>query len=608
MCGIIGMLGAAGRDAAPILLEGLRRLEYRGYDSAGIATLLDGGISRRRAEGKVDNLSALMARHPLQGRTGVAHTRWATHGAPSERNAHPVANDRVAVVHNGIIENYRELREVLERDGERFETDTDTEVVAVLLGRCLCAGLSPAEAVPATLGRLRGAFALAMVFAGWEDLLACARSGPSLAIGHGESELYVSSDAVALGALTRRITYLQDGDWALLTSAGVLIRDAEGNPARRPEVEIGPVEAATGKDGHTHYMLKEICEQPAVIGRTIAALADRTGRARLPRLPVDPGAVGRIAIVACGTSSHAGLVAKYWFERMAGVPTSIEAASEFRYRDPAIGRDCLVIGISQSGETADTLAALRHAKARGCPTLGVVNQTESAIAREADAVLPTLAGPEISVASTKAFTAQLAVLGCMAVAVAEARGRLAPEAALSLMRGFADVPAAIEEVIAAGSQIRSVARQVAEAREVMFLGRGVFWPLALEGALKLKEISYIHAEGHAAGELKHGPLALVDGRVLVVALAPVNPLFEKTIGNLQEVAARGGRIVLVSSHAGIARAPDLAAATIALPECSHLAAPLLYAVPLQLLAYYAALARGTDVDRPRNLAKSVTVE
>ncbi len=607
MCGIVGVLGA--EPAAPRLLEALRRLEYRGYDSAGIATLVDGRIARRRAAGKLDRLAARLTADPLAGCAGIGHTRWATHGGPSETNAHPIATARVAVVHNGIIENHRALRTALEADGHLFETETDTEVVAQLLTRMLADGRDPEAAAAETLARLHGAFALAMLFAGHDDLLIVARRGSPLAIGHGEGEMFVGSDALALAPWTSRVTHLEEGDWAVLTRAGAAIRDASGAGVSRPVRHSASGAAPAGKAGHRHFMQKEINEQPAVLGDTIAALTDpRTGRIALPALPVDFAQLPRLTIVACGTAHLAGMVAKYWFETLARLPVELDVASEFRYRQPPMPEGGAMLVVSQSGETADTLAALRYARGLGQPILSIVNVPESTIARESDAVLPTLAGPEIGVASTKAFTTQLAVLAALAIGAAEARGTIAPAEGARLAAALRGVSEAVARLLAeAGPAIRAAAEAIAVARDVLYLGRGTAYPIALEGALKLKEISYIHAEGYAAGEMKHGPIALIDAQVPVVILAPPDPVFGKTLSNLAEVRARGGRILLFSDADGLREAGPVETA-VALPAIDPVLAPILYAVPVQLLAYHAAVARGTDVDQPRNLAKSVTVE
>jgi glucosamine--fructose-6-phosphate aminotransferase (isomerizing) len=607
MCGIIGII--AKDMVAPGLIEGLRRLEYRGYDSAGIATLVDGHIERRRAEGKLANLARRLDQEPVQGAIGIGHTRWATHGLPTETNAHPIATDRVAVVHNGIIENFQALRRELEGLGHVFQTQTDTEAVAILATHFLDEGLSPQDAVARTLARLDGAFALAFLFAGEHDLLIGARRGSPLAIGYGDGEMFLGSDALALAPLTRRITYLEEGDWAIVTSRAVTIFDAANNEVERPIRESAASGALIGKGNYRHFMQKEIFEQPAVIGDTINALVNPATRAvHLPQLPFALAEIERITIIACGTSWHAALVAKYWLERIARIAVEVDIASEFRYRAPAMPKGGAAIFVSQSGETADTLAALRYARSQGQKIIAVVNQPESSIAREADIVLPTLAGPEIGVASTKAFTTQLAVLAALSVAVARARGAITHDREAMLAGFLSEIPSRAAEVLNHDERIREIAATIAEARDVLYLGRGSAFPLALEGALKLKEISYIHAEGYAAGEMKHGPIALIDENVPVIVLAPHDDLFEKTLGNVEEVMARGGRVVMISDAAGVARLGERLAFGIAVPSCDPFVAPLLYAIPIQLLAYHVAVIKGTDVDQPRNLAKSVTVE
>jgi glucosamine--fructose-6-phosphate aminotransferase (isomerizing) len=607
MCGIIGIIARA--EVAPGLIEGLRRLEYRGYDSAGIATLVDGRIECRRAEGKLDNLAKRIAREPVQGVIGIGHTRWATHGLPIEKNAHPIATERVAVVHNGIIENYQALRRELTELGYRFRTDTDTEAVAILATHYLAQGLAPTAAVAQTLPRLEGAFALVFLFAGVHDLLICARRGPPLAIGYGEGEMFVGSDALALAPLTRRITYLEEGDWAIVTSRNVTIFDGDNAEAQRRIYDTAHSGALIGKGNYRHFMQKEIFEQPAVIGDTLNALINpTTRRVHLPELPFALSGLERVSIIACGTSYHAGFVAKHWLERLARLSVEVDIASEFRYRAPAMSRSGAAIFISQSGETADTLAALRYARGEGQKIIAIVNQSESSIAREADLVLPTLAGPEIGVASTKAFTTQLAVLACFAVALARARGTIDAAREAALAGALTEVASRASEVLNHDEHIRAIAVEIAEARDVLYLGRGTAHPLALEGALKLKEISYIHAEGYAAGEMKHGPIALIDESVPVIVLAPNDDLFEKTLSNVEEVMARGGRVVMISDPDGVARLGSRLARGIAVPSCDPFVAPLLYAIPIQLLAYHAAVVKGTDVDQPRNLAKSVTVE
>jgi len=607
MCGIIGII--AKERVAPGLLEGLRRLEYRGYDSAGIATLVDGRIECRRAEGKLVNLVRRLDHDPVQGAIGIGHTRWATHGLPIETNAHPIATDRVAVVHNGIIENFQALRRELEGKGQIFRTDTDTETAAILVTHFLERGSPPEEAVSKTLARLEGGFALAFLFAGKDDLLIGARRGSPLAIGYGDGEMFLGSDALVLAPLTRRITYLEEGDWVVVTSRTATIFDATNREVDRPIREAAAAGAVIGKGNYRHFMQKEIFEQPEVIGDTLHALINPTTRTvHLPELPFALSELERVTLIACGTAYHACIVAKYWLERMARISVEIDIASEFRYRAPVMPKGGAAIFVSQSGETADTLAALRYAKAQGQKIIAVVNQPESSVAREADVVLPTLAGPEIGVASTKAFTTQLAVLACFTVALARARGVISRAREAELVGVMTEIPSRAGEVLNQDERIRNIAVEIAEARDVLYLGRGSAFPLALEGALKLKEISYIHAEGYAAGEMKHGPIALIDKNVPVVVLAPNDDLFEKTLGNVEEVMARGGRVVMISDTAGVARLADRLAFDIAMPDCDPFVAPLLYAIPVQLLAYHTAVLKGTDVDQPRNLAKSVTVE
>jgi glucosamine--fructose-6-phosphate aminotransferase (isomerizing) len=607
MCGIIGII--AKDMVAPGLIEGLRRLEYRGYDSAGIATLVDGHIERRRAEGKLANLARRLEHEPVQGAIGIGHTRWATHGLPTETNAHPIATERVAVVHNGIIENFQALRAELTTRGYVFQTETDTEAVAILATWFLDQGRSPQEAVAETLVRLEGAFALAFLFAGEHDLLIGARRGSPLAVGYGDGEMFLGSDALALAPLTRRITYLDEGDWAVVTSSKVAIFNVDNEPVERPIRQSSASGALIGKGNYRHFMLKEIFEQPAVIGDTINAMVNPATRTvHLPELPFALGKIERVTIIACGTSWHAALVAKNWLERIARIAVEVDIASEFRYRAPAMPHGGAAIFISQSGETADTLAALRYARAQAQHIIAVVNQPESSIAREADIVLPTLAGPEIGVAATKAFTTQLAVLAALTVAMARARGAISHEREAELVRHLTEIPSRAAEVLNHDERLREIAQTIAEARDVLYLGRGSAFPMALEGALKLKEISYIHAEGYAAGEMKHGPIALIDESVPVIVLAPNDDLFEKTLGNVEEVMARGGRVVMISDAAGVARLADRLAYGIAVPDCDPFVAPLLYAIPIQLLAYHTAVIKGTDVDQPRNLAKSVTVE
>jgi glutamine---fructose-6-phosphate transaminase (isomerizing) len=603
MCGIIGIIGKA--EVAPLLLDGLKRLEYRGYDSAGIATLVNGHIERRRAEGKLGNLAALLAAQPLPGRIGIGHTRWATHGRPSEANAHPHATDRVAVVHNGIIENFQELRRELEGLGRRFETETDT---AQLSKHYLEQQMTPQRAMAKAMERLRGAFSLALIFAGRPDLMIGARRGSPLAVGYGEGEMYMGSDALALAPFTSRICYLEEDDWVVVTPRGGEVYH-DGERVEREIKQTALSGAAVGKGNFRHFMQKEIHEQPAVIGDTLQSyLNPLRRRVELPALPVDFATLPRLTIVGCGTAYLAGLVAKYWFEQVARLPVEVDIASEFRYREAPLpkGGACLVI--SQSGETIDTLAALRYAKRQGQTILAVLNVTESTIARESDAVLPTLAGPEIGVASTKAFTTQLVVLACLAIAAARARGTIDAAREEALSQALMGLPALAAEVLNHDDALRKIAGEIAEARDVLFLGRGTSYPIALEGALKLKEISYIHAEGYAAGEMKHGPIALIDDQVPVIVVAPSDALFEKTASNLEEAMARGGRVIFLSDAKGVKRLGGKAATAIALPETDPFVAPILFAIPVQLLAYHAAVAKGTDVDQPRNLAKSVTVE
>lgn len=608
MCGIVGILGR--EPVAERLIEALTRLEYRGYDSAGVATLDANHLERRRAEGKLKNLETSLRRSPLAGHTGIGHTRWATHGKPTEYNAHPHTTDNIAVVHNGIIENFRELRAELEQKGARFLSDTDSEVVAHLVESYLREGYSPQKAVKASLPRLRGMFALVFLFKGHDDLMIAARKGSPLAIGYGNDEVYVGSDAIALAPFTDAITYLDDGDCAVLTRKIHVIYDAKGAVARRETLKSGASSLLVDKANYRHFMAKEIHEQPKVIEQTLARYIDGAcERVALPlELPFDFRDVRRITIIACGTASYAGSVAKYWLERFVRVPVEVDVASEFRYRESAMGRGDLAIFVSQSGETADTLAALRYAKAKGAHTLAVVNIPTSTIARESETVLPTLAGPEIGVASTKAFTCQLIVLAALGVAAARARGELSEDEEIELVRGLVEIPRLMAAALTTEPQIERLARDIAKARDVLYLGRGTSFPIALEGALKLKEISYIHAEGYAAGELKHGPIALIDEAVPVVVIAPHDCLFEKTVSNMQEVAARGGNIVLLTDAKGAEEATLDTFATIVLPDMPAVFTPMVYAIPVQLLAYHTAVVMGTDVDQPRNLAKSVTVE
>ena len=607
MCGIVGIIGA--EPVAEALLDGLKRLEYRGYDSAGIATVVDGHIDRRRAEGKLGNLGKRLQTQPLSGTIGIGHTRWATHGIPNEKNAHPHATDKVAVVHNGIIENFRILREELEARGRVLESDTDTEVVVHLISQYLDDGLDPVAATHEALKRIEGAFALGIVFAGHGDLMIGARRGSPLAIGHGQGAMYLGSDALALAPLTQRITYLEEGDWAVLRADGVTVYDATGNAVERPIRTTAVSGAMIGKEGHRHFMLKEIHEQPRIIGDTLRTYINpTTRRVTLPALPFDPASVPRLTLIACGTASYACMVAKYWLETIARIPVEVDVGSEFRYRAPDMPEGGVALFVSQSGETADTLAPLRYAREQGQHIVSVVNVPESSIARESDLVLPTNAGPEIGVASTKAFTAQLTVLACLTIAMARARGKLSAEDEARLVEAMAEVPSRVADVLNHDAHIQSIAKGIAEARDVLYLGRGTSYPLALEGALKLKEISYIHAEGYAAGEMKHGPIALIDETVPVIVIAPTDPLFEKTASNMQEAVARGGKVIFLGDSAGVAHAGDLVAESIVLPSVDPFVSPILYAIPVQLLAYHVAVLKGTDVDQPRNLAKSVTVE
>ena len=608
MCGIVGILG---REPVAIpIVEALKRLEYRGYDSAGVATLEGGHLTRRRAEGKLKNLEAKLDREPLSGTIGIGHTRWATHGRPNERNAHPHATDRVAVIHNGIIENFRELREGLEKRGAKFQTETDTEVVAQLVHEELANGRTPIDAVKATLPRLCGAFALAFMFEGEEDLLIGARNGPPLAVGYGKGEMYLGSDAVALAPFTDMISYLDDGDLVAVTRSKVEISDGAGQPVKRPVIKTTASAFLVDKGNHRHFMAKEIYEQPEVVGHTLAHYIDMAaGRVRLPvELPFDFKRLTRISISACGTAFYAGLIAKYWFERFARLPVEIDVASEFRYREAPMDAGNLSIFVSQSGETADTLASLQYAKDQRQHILSIVNVQTSTIARASNVVMPTLAGPEIGVASTKAFTCQLATLACLAIGAGRARGVLSETDEAKLVRALIEVPRHMSSALALEPQIERLARDLAKSRHVLYLGRGTSYPLALEGALKLKEISYIHAEGYAAGELKHGPIALIDETMPVIVIAPHDRIFEKTASNMQEVAARGGQIILITDPAGAREAAGQPWVTLVLPDMPATIAPLVYAVPVQLIAYHTAVFMGTDVDQPRNLAKSVTVE
>ncbi len=607
MCGIIGIIGKA--PVTPLLIDALRRLEYRGYDSAGVATLTNGSILRRRAQGKLASLEQLLQTEPLPGTIGIGHTRWATHGAPTENNAHPHADGRVVLVHNGIIENFLELRRELTAKGCRFETETDTEVVVHLISSYLAEGCSPQEAVQASLGRLEGAFALAILFAGHHDLMIGARRGSPLAIGYGDGEMYLGSDALALAPLTSRISYLEEGDWVEVRADGVSVHDASGAPVSRAIKMTATSGALIGKGNFPHFMLKEIYEQPTVMGDALHALLNPWNQVvAMPSLPFELTRISKLTIIGCGTSYHAGLVAKYWFESLARIPTEVDIASEFRYRNVEMPQGGLAVFISQSGETADTLAALSYAKKQGQHTISIVNVAESSMARQSDVSLLTQAGPEIGVASTKAFTTQLTVLACLVIAIAARRGTLDREAERRLCHALTEVPSRSNEVLNHDQQLAEIAKQVTDARDVLYLGRGTGYPIALEGALKLKEISYIHAEGYAAGEMKHGPIALIDENMPIIVIAPSDSLFDKTASNMQEVIARGGKVIFLSDKTGIEKLGNVAAATIELPTVDPFVAPILYTIPVQLLAYHVAVLKGTDVDQPRNLAKSVTVE
>ncbi len=605
MCGIVGVLGQ--HEVSPIILDALKRLEYRGYDSAGIATVNKGRLDRRRAVGKLIHLSDMLVHQPLPGRSGIGHTRWATHGGPSVANAHPHQVGRVAVVHNGIIENFRALREELAADGAVFTSQTDTETIVQLASQYLDQGMTPVQAARATLRRLDGAFALAFLFEGEEDMIICARRGSPLCIGHGEGEMYLGSDAIALAEMTNRITYLEEGDWAIVTRSGVQIFDADDRQTARPVTQINAAQARVDKSGHRHFMAKEMAEQPAVLQSAMGFYSGLDhGGVDLPA-GLDFARADRLIMVACGTAYYACQVAKYWFEQFAGLPVELDIASEFRYREPVLGPQNMALFVSQSGETADTLAALRHVRPHVAQVVAVVNVPTSSIAREADLVLPIHAGPEIGVASTKAFTAQLQVLALLALRAGLERGRLGWEDYLARLGELRAAPGFVAQALDREDEIRRMTEMLAKARDVLFLGRGVMYPLALEGALKLKEISYIHAEAYAAGELKHGPIALIDKDLPVIVFAPHDALFEKTVSNMHEVMARQGRVLLISDAAGLAEAGEVPY-SLQMPTVPDLIAPIVYAVPAQLIAYHTALHRGTDVDQPRNLAKSVTVE
>ncbi|GBQ69036.1 glucosamine--fructose-6-phosphate aminotransferase [Ameyamaea chiangmaiensis NBRC 103196] len=608
MCGICGVVGS--HPAAPVIFEALRRLEYRGYDSAGIATLDDQGvIERRRAPGKLDNLGAVLDARPLSGTTGIGHTRWATHGAPNETNAHPHSTDRVSVVHNGIIENFEALRAELEDAGHVFVTDTDSETIARLADHYMARGMSPQDAAFATLQRLEGAYAVAMIFAGHEGLMIGARHGAPLAVGFGESEMFLGSDSLALAPLTRRIAYLDDGDWVVVTPEGATFFDQSGERVEREIRLTALIAGSVGKDGYRHYMEKELHEHPVVIGQTLQRMIDpATRRVVLPDLPFDLATVPRAVVTACGSAFYAGMIGRYWLEELARLPVDIDVASEMRYRNPPLTPGGMALLISQSGETADTLAAMRALRADKQHIVSVLNMEQSTMGRESDVVLGMVAGPEISVASTKAFTAQLSVLASLTVAIGRARGTLSEAREDALMSALFDLPSRAAEVFTNGDAIRSMAAIVAKARDVLYLGRGICFPVALEGALKLKEISYIHAEAYAAGEMKHGPISLIDSSVPIVAIAPSTILFDKVLSNLQEARARGGKLLVFTDAAGARRLKGVAEEIVVLPDVDAFVAPILYTIPVQFLAYEVALLKGTDVDQPRNLAKSVTVE
>ncbi len=607
MCGIIGIVGKG--PVSDRLVDGLKRMEYRGYDSAGVCTVKDGQLIRRRAEGKLANLVTVLKSDDAAGNIGIAHTRWATHGAPTTSNAHPHATGEVALVHNGIIENFKQLRDELTARGRIFESETDTEVVAHLVSEQVEAGLSPQDAVKAVLPILRGAFALAIAFRTHDDMLIGARLGSPLVVGYGDGETYLGSDALALAPLTQKIAYLDEGDWVVVTREGAAIFDKHNNPVSREITTSGVSAAAIEKGNYRHFMQKEIFEQPTVVAQTLSSyIRPVEQQVALPQMDFDLSSINRITIVACGTSYYAGMVAKYWFEEFARVPVDLDFASEFRYRNPVLEDGGLALFISQSGETADTLAALRHCKDNAQKIAVVVNVPTSSMAREADLLLPSHAGPEIGVASTKAFTCQLAVLAALAAHLAVVKGKMTRDEEREVVKHLTEAPAALNAALAHDEEIAAMAHLIAPARDVLYLGRGPDYPLALEGALKLKEISYIHAEGYASGEMKHGPIALIDEAVPVIVIAPSGPLFEKTVSNMQEVRARGGKVVLISDADGIAEAGEGCMATIEMPKVHPLIAPLVYAVPVQLLAYHVACAKGTDVDQPRNLAKSVTVE
>ena len=607
MCGIVGLIG--GRAAAPVILEALRRLEYRGYDSAGIATLVNGHIDRRRAAGKLGNLAEVLTRDPLSGTTGIGHTRWATHGAPTQSNAHPHGTARVSIVHNGIIENHAELRTELEAQGQEFSTETDTETVAQLVDLHLKHGMDPIAAAGAALPRLTGAYALAMVFAGHPELMIGARHGAPLAVGFGEDEMFLGSDALALAPLTRRIAYLDDGDWAVVSRRDAKFFNAAGEPVERQITLTALSGASVGKGNYRHFMEKELHEHPAVLGDTLHQMINpRTRAVALPQLPFDPATLERVSLTACGGAYFAALAGRHWIEEIARLPADVDVASEYRYRAPPLGPNTLAILVSQSGETADNLAAMKYIRSQNVPILSVVNVPESSMARESDAVLLTVAGPEIAVASTKAFTAQLTALACLALGFARSRGTIDAAREAAMTDALLHLPAAASMVLENIAPIRKLAARIAQARDALYLGRGTCYPIALEGALKLKEICYIHAEAYAAGEMKHGPIALIDKDMPVIAIVPSGPLFEKTASNLQEAAARGGQVIVFSDEEGAAKFKGIAVEIVIMPRVDPFVAPILYAIPVQLLAYHVAVLKGTDVDQPRNLAKSVTVE
>ena len=607
MCGIVGIVGQS--PVAPLIVDALKRLEYRGYDSAGVATIASGALGRRRAEGKLVNLERRLNDEPLDGTIGIGHTRWATHGVPNETNAHPHFSNDVAIVHNGIIENFAELGAGLIKDGYVFASQTDTEVVAHLISRELSKGLKPVEAAHAALRQLEGAFALAIMFRGDEDMIIGARNGPPLAVGHGEGEMYLGSDAIALAPFTNAVTYLEDGDWAVVRRSGMDIFDIDGNSVQRRKQQSVGTSYMVDKGNYRHFMEKEIYEQPEVVSHTLAHYLDFTsGTARNLDMPFDFAKIDRLAVSACGTAYLAGLVGKYWFERYARLPVDIDVASEFRYREMPLTKDSAAMFISQSGETADTLASLRYCRQQGVPIGAIVNVCESTIARESDGVFPTLAGPEISVASTKGFTSQLSVLASLAVRAAAARGHIDADRERALVRDLSEAPKYVNQALKLAPQIEKLARELSTVKHVLYLGRDTNYPLAMEGALKLKELSYIHAEGYAAGELKHGPIALIDEKMPVIVIAPHDRIFEKTVSNMQEVAARGGKIILITDAKGAAHSTVDTLDTIIVPDVPEIVSPIVYALPMQMLAYYTAVFMGTDVDQPRNLAKSVTVE